>query len=260
MSSIESALAEAVTTDSPQVILSAGEALDAFDECLERILQQQMRLNAEGITRSWPHTQLKIPARIPKTRTPIESLYQQIVRKAGPETLVWFFPDLVLKQHHRDSTDPVVQALALLSSAVQKRDAALQKALFTYLLKPCSQEALGEMGLSENLEHLDDKLFVLSMVLRCLIGVKAKVGTGGAVGPACRVYLLLDEIENLLTLPGEVAWAFLRVLESLSHDVGEGLSIWMHMKTTETPTIEGVKKRLGSRLLREWVTHSYLEY
>jgi hypothetical protein len=260
MSSIESAIAEAVTTDKPQVILSAGEALDAFDECLEHILQQQMRLNAEGITRSWPHTQLKVPIHMPKTRTPIESLYQQIVRKAGPETLVGFFPDLVLKQHHRDSTDPVVQALVLLSSAVQKRDAALQKALFTYLLKPCSQEALGEMGLSENLEHLDDKLFVLSMVLRCLIGVKAKVGTGGAVGPACRIYLLLDEIENLLTLPGEIAWAFLHALESLSHDVGDGLTLSLHIKTTEATTTQGVKKRLGSRLLREWVTHSYLEY
>ncbi len=153
----------------------------------------------------------------------------------------------------------MVQALVLLSGAVQKRYAELQQELFTYLLKKCSQEALEEMGLSENLEHLDDKLFVLSIALQCMIGVKAKIGTGGTVGPACRVYLLLDEAENLLTLPGEIAWAFLHALESLSHDVGDGLTLSLHIKTTETTTIEGVEKRLGSRLLREWVTHSCLE-
>lgn len=258
MRSIESAIVEAVTTDNPQVILSAGNALDTFDECLERVLQQQMSLYAEGGTRSWPHTQLMVPVHMPKNRSPIESLYQQIVRKAGPETLVGFFPDLVLKHHHRDSTDPVVQALVLLHSAVQKRDAALQKTLFSYLLKPCSKVALGEMGLSENLEHLDDKLCVLSVVLRCLIGVKAKVGTGGAVGPACRVYLFLDELENLLTLQDSVAWALLHALEVLSQDVGEGLSIWLHITTMETITIERVEKQIGSRLLREWITQRYL--
>lgn len=259
MSSIESAIAEAVTTDRSQVLLSAGDALDAFDECLERVLQQQLRLDAEGVVRSWLRTQLTIPVRTPKSRSPIEALYQQIVRKAGPETFAGFYPDLLLKQQRRGNKDSVVQALVLLSEAVQKGYAELKLALFAYLLRKSSQEALEEMGLSENLEHLDDKLFVLSMVLQCMIGVKAKIGTGGAVGPARRVYLLLDEVENLLTLPSEVTWAFLHALETLSQDVGAGFTIWMHITTTDTTTIEGVEKRLGSRLLQEWITQSCLE-
>jgi hypothetical protein len=147
--------------------------------------------------------------------------------------------------------------LVLLSSAVQKRYPELGRSLFAYLQKPASQAELGEMGLSENLEHLDDKLFVLSIVLQCMIGVKAKIGTGGAVGPACRVYLILDEAENLLALPAEVAWAFLQALEHLTQDVGEGLTTWLHLK--DTTAIEGVKKQLGARLLQEWITHTCFE-
>jgi hypothetical protein len=112
------------------------------------------------------------------------------------------------------------------------------------------------MGLSVNLEHLDDKLFVLSMVLQCMIGVKAKIGTGGTVGPACRVYLLL-EIDNLLTLPDEVAWAFLHALEILSQDVGEGFTIWMYTKNSAAieDMNEDVKKQVGTRLVQRWITH-----
>jgi len=92
MSSMESAIVEAVTTDRAQVLLSAGTALDAFDECLERVLHQQLRLDAEGVVRSWLHTQLKIPVRMPKSRSPIEALYRQIVRKAGPRNACRLLP------------------------------------------------------------------------------------------------------------------------------------------------------------------------
>jgi hypothetical protein len=259
MSSIEQVLLEAVTTDHLQVILVAGERSDAFDACLERVLQQQLRLDAEGVVRSWLRTQLMVPVRMPKSRSPIEAFYRQIVRKAGPETLASFFPDLHLKHHRRDINDPTVRALVLLSEAVLKGYSELRQELFAYLLTERSQEALAEIGLSENLEHLDDKLFVLSTILQCMIGVKALIGTGGAVGPACRVYLMLSELEHLLTLPGEIAWAFLHALESLSHDVGPGLTIWMQSTTIDTTAMQQLEKRFGSRLLQEWITHRWLE-
>ena|SRR2546430_1225889 len=257
MSSLEQVMTEAVTTDRPQVLLSADGFPDAFDVCLERVLQQQLQLDAQGVVRSWLPTQLTVTVRTPKSRSPIEALYQQVVRKAGPEPLAAFYPDLLLKQQSRDSRDPGVQALVLLSEAVQKRYTELEQSLFAYLLRKCSQEELGEMGLSENLEHVDEKLFVLSMVLRCMIGVKAKIGTGGEVGPASRVYLVLDEAENLLALPPETSWAFLHALEHLTYDVGAGLTIWMHIKTTDTT--QHVQKRLGHRLLQEWITHTCFE-
>lgn len=259
MSSIESAIVEAVTTDRAQVFLSAGNVLDTFDACLERVLQQQLRLDAEGVVRSWLRTQLMVPVRMPKSRSPIEAFYRQIVRKAGPEPLAAFYPNLLLKQSHRDNTDPVVQALVLLSEAILKRYTALTPSLFAYLLKPCTKATLGELGLSENLEHLDDKLFVLNMILQCMIGVKAKIGTGGAVGPACRLYLILSELEHLLALPGEIAWAFLRALEDLSRDVGPGLTIWMQSTTSDPITMKQLEMRFGSRLLKEWITHRWLE-
>jgi hypothetical protein len=256
---MESAIVEAVTTDRPQVLLSAGDALDAFDACLERVLQQQLRLDAEGVVRSWLHTQLMVPVRMPKSRSPIEAFYRQIVKKAGPETLADFFPDLHLKHQRRDSEDSVVRALVLLSEAVQKGYSELRQELFAYLLAERSQDALAEVGLSENLEHLDDKLFVLGTILQCMIGVKAKIGTGGAVGPACRVYLMLSELEHLLTLPEEIAWAFLRAVEDLSRDVGPGLTIWMQSTARDPTIMKQIEKRLGSRLLGDWITHRWIE-
>jgi len=157
----------------------------------------------------------------------------------------------------------VVRALVLLSEAVQKGPLptrARGKNCFAYLPHRVFPRSLsGNRAFRDNLEHLDDKLFVLSTILQCMIGVKAKIGTGGAVGPACRVYLMLSELENLLTLPGEVAWAFLHALESLSHDVGAGFTVWMHSTTTDTTTMRGIEQRLGSRLLQEWITHRWLE-
>jgi len=176
------------------------------------------------------------------------------MRKNGPETFAAFYPDQLPKQRHRDDTDPVVQALLRLSEAGIKHDSKLQTLLFTYLLGESSEEALAELGFSESLINLDDKLFVLTLALRCLIGVKAKIGTGGKVGPACRVYLVLDEVENLLALPEDMAWAFTHWLEHLTHEVGDGLTFWLHIKTAGPTTMKDLQKRLGHRQLQEWVT------
>jgi hypothetical protein len=83
MSSLEQVMTEAVTTDRPQVLLSAGGFPDAFDVCLERVLRQQLQLDAQGVVRSWLRRQLTVTIRTPKSRSPIEALYQQIMRKAG---------------------------------------------------------------------------------------------------------------------------------------------------------------------------------
>ena len=51
--------------------------------------------------------------------------------------------------------------------------------------------------------------------------IKAKIGTGGKVGPACRVSLVLDEVENVLTLQAVSAWTFPHALERRSHGLAE---------------------------------------
>jgi hypothetical protein len=180
------------------------------------------------------------------------------MRKAGPETLAGL--DFINRRHW-DSSDPVVHALVKLSQTYSsQRDYAerirLKTLLFTYLLGDSTPDELAELGFSQPLEEIDDKLFVLGIVLRCMIGVKAKIGTGGKVGPACRVYLILDEIENLLPQSRDVSWAFTHWLEHLSSDVGEGLTIWMNIQTKDEATIEHIQRRLGHR--REWITHTCL--
>jgi len=75
MTSIEEVLTEAVTTDNPQVLLSVGGFPDAYDACLERILQWQMQLDTQKVVRSWLRTQFTVVIRTPKSRNPIETFY-----------------------------------------------------------------------------------------------------------------------------------------------------------------------------------------
>jgi hypothetical protein len=253
MSSIEDIITEAVTTDRSQIVLSVGAFPDAFDACLERVLQRQLELDAQGVVRSWLRTQLHPIIRTPKAN-PIGVFYGQLMRKAGPQTLAGL--DFLSRQHW-NSSDPVVQALIKLSQTfISQKDYTervhQEQLLFTYLLGDSEPSALAELGFSQNLSDIDDKLFVLGIVLRCLIGVKAKIGTNGEVGPASRLYLVLDEIENVLALSNETCWAFTHWLEHLCTDVGEGLTLWMDIKTKDEITIKRVQSRLG----RRWITHT----
>jgi hypothetical protein len=86
-----------------------------------------------------------------------------------------------------------------------------------------------------------------------MIGIKAKIGTNGDVGPASRLYLILDEIERLLNMPRDVSWAFVHWLKHLSPDV-DGLTIWMNIK--DESTVKLVQQRLGRNLT--WITHTCL--
>jgi hypothetical protein len=107
MSSREEIIVEAVTTDRSQTVLLAGAFPELFDACLDRVLQQQMKHDAQGVVRSWLRTQLHPVVRTPKAN-PIGVLYGQLMRKAGPETLAGL--DFISSQHW-DSSDPVAQAL-----------------------------------------------------------------------------------------------------------------------------------------------------
>lgn len=255
MSRLEEIFKEAVTSDRSQVVLSVGAIPDAFDTSLDRVLQQQMELDKRGVVRSWIRTQLHPIIRTPETN-PIGVFYGQMMELASPETLGGL--DFIGQQW--DSKDPIVEILVKISKTLTSRDSTdytervhLRQLLFTYLIGESTPDELTELGFEHVLEDIESKLFVMGIVLRCMIGIKAKIGTNGDVGPASRLYLILDEIEHLLNMSRDISWAFIHWLKHLSSDV-DGLTIWMNIK--DGSAVKLVEQRLGRNIT--WITHSCL--
>lgn len=256
---IEQVITEAVTDDKPQRILSSGSLLEIFDECLDRVLKQQLQREAEGTPWRGLRTQYTVAVRISKSASPIRSLYTHILKKFGPDNLashLWLYQNSITKRS-RGENDAVARALVLFGEAFTQSGYSdrCRQALLSYFLEECLPADLVDLGLARNVQDIDDRLFVLGTLFLCALGQKAKIGTNGEIGPDSRVYLLLSESENLLALSEETCWAFTHALEHLASDVGAGLTIWMNIQATDQEIVQRVRRRLGSRLTQEWFTH-----
>ncbi len=259
---IEQVITEAVTDDKPQRVLSSGSLLETFDDCLDRVLKQQLQREAEGTPWRGLRTQYTVAVRISKSASPIRTLYAHILKKFGPDNLAAHFRlyPTIISRRSRGENDAVARALVLFGEAFTQSGYGdhHRQALLSYVLGECRPEDLARLGLARNIQDIDDRLFVLGTLFLCVLGQKAKIGTNGEIGPDSRVYLLLSEAENLLAVSEETCWAFTHALEHLASDVGPGLTIWMNIQAPDQGTIQRVQKRLGTRFTQEWFTHSDL--
>ena len=256
---IERLITEAVTDDKPQRVLSSGPLLDLFDDCLDRVLKRQLQREADGMPWRGLRTQYTIAIRLSKSASPIRTLYTHILKKFGPPNLAahfWLYPNIITRRS-RGENDAAARALVLFGEAFTQSGYSERQrlALLSYVLGECSPEDLVDLGLARNIQDTRDRLFVLGTLLLCMLGQKAKIGTNGEVGPDSRVYLLLDEAENLLAVSDETCWAFTHALEHLASDVGPGLTIWMNIQAPDQGIMQRVQKRLGSGFIQEWFTH-----
>lgn len=256
---VERVITEAVTDDKPQRVLSSGALLELFAECLDRVLQQQLQREAEGTPWRGPRTQYTVAVRLPKSRSPIRTLYTHILKKFGPDNLashLWLSQNIITMRS-RGENDVVTRALMLFGEAFMQSGYGdrRRQALLSYFLEECLPADLADLGLARNIQDTRDQLFVLGTLFLCVLGQKAKIGTNGEIGPHSRVYLLLSEAENLLALSEETCWAFTHALEHLASDVGAGLTIWVNIQAADQSTIQRVQKRLGTHFTQEWFTH-----
>lgn len=260
---IERVITEAVTDDKPQRVLSSTLLLERFDECLDRVLKQQLQREAEGTPWRGLRTQYTVAGRISKSASPMRTLYTHILKKFGFDALAshfWLYQSLISKRS-RGENDAVARALVLLGETFTPSGYGerYRQALLSYFLGGCRPEDLALLGLARNIQDTNDRLFVLETLFLCVLGQKAKIGTKGEVGPDSRVYLLLFEAENLLAVSEETCWAFTHALENLASDVGLGLTIWMNIQAPDQGTIQRMQKRLGTRFTQEWFTHIDLD-
>jgi hypothetical protein len=256
---IERVITEAVTDDKAQRILSSGPLLGLFDDCLDRVLKQQLQREAEGTPWRGPRMQYTASVRISKSASPIRMLYTHLLKKFGTNFLATHFrlhPNIIIGRS-RGEHDAVAQALVLFGEAFMQSGYSERQrlALLSYMQGECRPEDLADLGLARTIQDIDDRLFVLGTVFQCALGQKAKIGTNGEIGPSSRLYLLLNETENLLAVSEETCWAFTHALEHLASDVGAGLTIWLNIQALDRNTLHRVQKRLGNRFIQEWFTH-----
>lgn len=260
---IERVIREAVTDDKAQRILSFGPLTEIFDDCLERVLQQQLQREAEGERWLGPRTQFTISLRVSRAANPIRTLYRQIFKKFGPDNFAFhlrMYEDLIMKRSRGD-TDAVAQALVLLGYSFTQGGVSddRRQAILSYFLEEHNPGKLVELGLAREIEGTDDRLFILATHFLCVLGQKAKFGTNGQIGPEARIYLLLDSVENVLELSEEACWAFTHALEHLAHDVGAGLTIWLNVSRNDPAVLQRLRVRLGSRFIQEWFTSTSID-
>jgi hypothetical protein len=256
---IERVITEAVTDDKPQRVLSSGSLLELFDDCLDRVLKQQLQREAEGMPWRGLRMQYTVAVRISRSASPIHTLYTHILKKFGPDNLAAHFrlyPNIITRRS-RGEHDAVARSLVLFGEAFTQSGYSERQrlALLSYLQGECRPDDLRSLGLARNIQDSDDRLFVLGTLFLCVLGQKAKIGTNGEIGPDSRVYLLLSEAENLLAVSEETCWAFTHALEHLASDVGPGLTIWLNIQAPDQDTLQRVQNRLGTRFTQEWCTH-----
>jgi hypothetical protein len=155
----ERVITESVTDDKPQRVLSSGSLLEIFDDCLGRVLMQQLQREAKGTPWHGLRMQYTVAVRISKSTSPIRTLYTRILKKFGSDTLAAHFrlyPNIISKRS-RGENDAVARALVLFGEAFTQGGYSerRQQALLSYLLEECRPEDLVDLGLARNIQDFE---------------------------------------------------------------------------------------------------------
>ncbi len=100
--------------------------------------------------------------------------------------------------------------------------------LDSYFLDGCSREELRQLGLARNIDAAQDRFRVLAALLHCFIGLNPAKD----VARHSRVYLWIDEIEELTSYTSSQYRLLAQGLSDLAHHVPHFLSIWMNLTLT----------------------------
>jgi hypothetical protein len=149
----------------------------------------------------------------------------------------------ILARIPEDESEFMTDLLHLLweaSSRMDKDEIALLRA---YLSDGCAPGELRRLGLPRNL-GLEDRYEVLRVALKCFIGLSPD----GVLSDYRRVWLWLDEIENLLGYDERERWETVKALETLFGDRPPCLTVWLNITPNKESTGEEIQKALENGL------------
>jgi hypothetical protein len=150
----------------------------------------------------------------------------------------------ILARVPEDESEFMTDLLHLLweaSSRMDKDEIALLRA---YLSDGCTPGELRRLGLPRNL-GLEDRYEVLRVALKCFIGLSPD----GILSDYRRVWLWLDEIENLLGYDERERWETVKALETLFGDLPLCLTIWLNITPGKEATSSEIQKALENGLV-----------
>ena len=150
----------------------------------------------------------------------------------------------IIARMPRDDNEFMADFLYLLWEAGSRMDKDEIDILRTYMSGESSHEDLRRVGISRNL-WLEDRYEVLRVVLGCFTGMTR----GGPVSDYRRVWLWLDEAENLLGYREHERWEMGKALQTLLGMAPPFVTVWLNISPTSTVTAADVQAVLENNLL-----------
>lgn len=230
----------------------------------EQVEQVRLDLDAAWLRRS-AHRQerpsvsnvIVKSARLPWSERPAVTLHGRLLESIGMQSVVGSINKAVtqsavtepgryreiLARLPKDESAFIADLLYLLweaSSRMDKDEIALLRA---YLSDTCTHAELRRLGLPRNLS-LEDRYDVLGSVIRCFSGLSSDA----VLSDHRRVWIHMDEIENLLGYTTHDRWELVKGLETLFAHAPSYITVWMNISPSSSATAEQIQAALENRL------------
>ncbi|MEO8286042.1 MAG: hypothetical protein ABI670_06365 [Chloroflexota bacterium] len=197
-------------------------------------------------------------ARLPWSDQPASTLYGRVLESFGMPGVLGSINKAVsqlaitepgryrdiLARMPKDESEFMTDLLYLLWEASSRMDKDEIAILRAYLTDTCTHSELRRLGLSRNL-RLEDRYEILRSIISCSIGL----APFGDISDYRRLWIRLDEIENLLNYPQHERWEMVKALQTLVGDSPHCLTIWLNISPTSQATAADIQAALENNLL-----------
>ncbi len=129
---------------------------------------------------------------------------------------------------------------------IQHEDTERMELMSRYLYGTASKAELKQLGLARDLASIDDVAKMLGAILLCFTNIPET--------PQGKIFLWIDEMENLMWFKQNQYLPFSQFLRDLFDQIDEGLTIFMNFTFTE-PDLDTIKMLLGEALWSRITKH-----
>ncbi|MDQ5825397.1 MAG: hypothetical protein M3441_14485 [Chloroflexota bacterium] len=197
-------------------------------------------------------------ARLPWSHSPAATLYVRLLESVGMPSVLGSINKAVsqaaitepgrykeiLARLPQDESDFVADLLYLLWEASSRMDKDEIAMLRAYLSDTATHIELRRMGIPRNLS-LEDRYEVLRVILQCISGLAPQAN----LSDHRRIWLWLDEIENILGYSEHERWELVKALETFMGNTPPYLTVWLNISPSSPATPQEVQAALENNLV-----------
>jgi hypothetical protein len=197
-------------------------------------------------------------ARLPWSLAPAVTLYVRLLESVGMQSVLGSINKAVsqaaitepgrykeiLARLPQDESDFVADLLYLLWEASSRMDKDEIAMLRAYLSDNATHIELRRMGIPRNLT-IEDRYEVLRVVLACFSGLAPQAN----LADHRRVWVWLDEVENILGYNERERWELVKALETLIGNFPPYLTVWLNLSPNSPATSQEIQAALENNLV-----------